>query len=118
MQQTNPSSQQPPQHLQQMQQFLYRQAAQGVHSSAAGVGGYSSVATPSTGIPTLPQDQGGLGMNSSGFQEEDRVIQHILELTNPLTREQALLELSKKREAYENLAPILWHSFGTKWFLF
>lgn len=45
-------------------------------------------------------------------QDDDKVIQHILELTSPATREQALLELSKKREAYENLAPILWHSFG------
>ncbi|KAJ3189051.1 Cell differentiation protein rcd1 [Entophlyctis luteolus] len=30
----------------------------------------------------------------------------------PDRREQALIELSKKREAYEDLAPILWHSFG------
>lgn len=52
-------------------------------------------------------------MNNPAFQEEDAVIQHILELTNPQTREHALLELSKKREAYENLAPILWHSFGS-----
>jgi CCR4-NOT transcription complex subunit 9 len=44
--------------------------------------------------------------------EEDKVYQYILELTNPATREQALLELSKKREAYEDLAPILWYSFG------
>ena len=45
-------------------------------------------------------------------QEEDLIYHHILELTVPHTREQALLELSKKREAYEDLAPILWHSFG------
>lgn len=44
--------------------------------------------------------------------EEDTVYQYILDLTSPATREQALLELSKKREAYEDLAPILWHSFG------
>ncbi|KAI8895336.1 hypothetical protein BC833DRAFT_601572 [Globomyces pollinis-pini] len=44
--------------------------------------------------------------------EEDKIYQHILDLTLPSTREQALLELSKKREAYEDLAPILWHSFG------
>ncbi|KAJ3211763.1 hypothetical protein HDU82_005007 [Entophlyctis luteolus] len=30
----------------------------------------------------------------------------------PDRREQALVELSKKRDAYEDLAPILWHSFG------
>lgn len=34
-------------------------------------------------------------------------------LTNPEQREKALLELSKTREAFENLAPILWHSVGT-----
>jgi CCR4-NOT transcription complex subunit 9 len=44
--------------------------------------------------------------------EEDKVYQYILDLTNPTTRELALLELSKKREAYEDLAPILWYSFG------
>lgn len=28
-------------------------------------------------------------------------------------RESALLELSKRRETFADLAPILWHSFGT-----
>lgn len=32
---------------------------------------------------------------------------------NPKTREGALLELSKKREGFGDLAPILWHTFGT-----
>ena len=36
-----------------------------------------------------------------------------VQLTNPEQRESALLELSKKREAFSDLAPILWHSFGT-----
>lgn len=44
--------------------------------------------------------------------EEDKIYALILDLTNPTTRESALLELSKKREAYEDLAPILWHSYG------
>jgi CCR4-NOT transcription complex subunit 9 len=35
------------------------------------------------------------------------------QLTNPEQRESALLELSKKREAFSDVAPILWHSFGT-----
>ena len=43
------------------------------------------------------------GPGTGGANEEDMIIQHILELTSPVTREQALLELSKKREAYENL---------------
>uniref|UniRef100_A0A7S1CCS5 Cell differentiation protein rcd1 n=1 Tax=Bicosoecida sp. CB-2014 TaxID=1486930 RepID=A0A7S1CCS5_9STRA len=35
------------------------------------------------------------------------------QLTRPELREGALLELSKKREEYPDLAPVLWHSFGT-----
>ena len=37
----------------------------------------------------------------------------ILQLANADQRESALLELSKKREAFPDLAPVLWHSFGT-----
>ena len=37
----------------------------------------------------------------------------MLDLTNPSTKETALLELSKKRESFPELAPYLWHSFGT-----
>lgn len=39
--------------------------------------------------------------------------QLVLDLVNPGTRETALLELSKKRESFPELAPYLWHSFGT-----
>lgn len=38
---------------------------------------------------------------------------HILELTSPTKREVALFELSKKREEFPDIAPILWHSYGT-----
>ena len=37
----------------------------------------------------------------------------LLDLVIPVTREIALLELSKKREAFTEFAPILWRSFGT-----
>jgi len=37
----------------------------------------------------------------------------VLQLTNPEQRESALLVLSKKRENYPDLAPVLWHSYGT-----
>lgn len=43
----------------------------------------------------------------------EKVLQWINELSNPETRETALLELSKKRETVSDLAPMLWHSFGT-----
>lgn len=39
--------------------------------------------------------------------------QLVLELTIPEHRENALLDLSKKREFFQDLAPMLWHSFGT-----
>lgn len=48
-----------------------------------------------------------------GAADKERIYQLVLELTNTDTRESALLELSKKREAVPELAPILWHSFGT-----
>lgn len=51
------------------------------------------------------------------LQEKEKTLTHIyalvMELTNPDKRETALLELSKKREAVPDLAPILWNSFGT-----
>jgi len=37
----------------------------------------------------------------------------VLELTNQDNRDRALLELSKKREYFSDLAPILWYSVGT-----
>jgi len=42
-----------------------------------------------------------------------RCNQLVLELTASEQRESGLLELSKKRESVPDLAPILWHSFGT-----
>lgn len=45
--------------------------------------------------------------------DREKIYQWILELTNPETRENALLELSKKREVVPDLAPMLWNSFGT-----
>jgi len=37
----------------------------------------------------------------------------VAQLTNSETREAVLLELSKKREIFLDLAPVLWHSYGT-----
>jgi CCR4-NOT transcription complex subunit 9 len=49
--------------------------------------------------------------------EEQRVYTLILELTSSADREHALSELSKIRESFDNLALLLWHSFGTNSFL-
>lgn len=58
----------------------------------------SAVVSPSVGVSVA---------------DRERIYQWILELNSPETREIALLELSKKREVVPDLAPILWHSFGT-----
>jgi CCR4-NOT transcription complex subunit 9 len=55
-------------------------------------------------------------MNALPNQQQvdmDKIYQWIVELSSPDTRENALLELSKKREVVADLAPMLWHSFGT-----
>nr|CAG4644934.1 EOG090X09A7 [Leptodora kindtii] len=45
--------------------------------------------------------------------DREKIYLWINELANPETRESALFELSKKREVVPDLAPMLWHSFGT-----
>ncbi|XP_069122351.1 LOW QUALITY PROTEIN: CCR4-NOT transcription complex subunit 9-like [Argopecten irradians] len=45
--------------------------------------------------------------------DREKIYLWIVELTGPDTRENALQELSKKREVVPDLAPMLWHSFGT-----
>ncbi|PSR73779.1 hypothetical protein PHLCEN_2v10349 [Hermanssonia centrifuga] len=44
--------------------------------------------------------------------EEQKIYGLVIDLLDPATRESALLELSKKREQYDDLALVLWHSFG------
>jgi CCR4-NOT transcription complex subunit 9 len=61
---------------------------------------------------------GGMGVGGDhgaggGMSEDDRkTMEWIVQLLNAQTRETALLELSKKREAVPELALVLWHSFG------
>ncbi|ESN91354.1 hypothetical protein HELRODRAFT_70559 [Helobdella robusta] len=52
-------------------------------------------------------------VNQAQQVEREKIFQWILELANIDTKENALLELSKKREVVQDLAPMLWHSFGT-----
>ena len=60
-------------------------------------------------ILAQPVQDGGVG----GQDDAEKIFMLVLELTNPEQRESALLELSKRRETFADLAPILWHSFGT-----
>lgn len=60
---------------------------------------------------------GGAGAGSASAAQEPRKMasaeQLVLDLCDRELRENALLELSKKREIFQDLAPLLWHSFGT-----
>lgn len=51
--------------------------------------------------------------NNQAPIEKEKVFQLVLDLTSPEARENALLVLSKKRDSIPELAPLLWHSFGT-----
>ena len=68
----------------------------------------TAVASQQPGATAAAQQQ----QQQQQYLDEEKVYALILDLTLPEARESALLELSKKREAYEGLAPILWHSFG------
>ena len=81
------------------------------------------------GYPDTPGlGAGGMGQPPPGYMnamalsqqveapldENGQIFQLVINLMSPDTRENALLELSKKREQYEDLAIILWHSFGAQ----
>merc|ERR1719329_743444 len=51
--------------------------------------------------------------SADGQEDSEKIFILVAELTNPEQRESALLELSKRRETFVDLAPILWHSFGS-----
>lgn len=68
-------------------------------SSVLGVGGRVQNTGPSVGVTPNPR--------------VDEVYHLVQDLRVAERREHALLELSKRRESLTDLAPILWHSFGT-----
>lgn len=47
-------------------------------------------------------------------EEQRKILEWVAQVLNASTREAALLELSKKREQVQELALILWHSFGER----
>ena len=96
---------------------------QGLLSSSNSVGSASlsrqqppsAIGTPSNLFVGAPGPSSSLQQQqqstSSGGMEE--LLPLVMQLTNPEQREGVLLELSKKRESFQDLAPILWHSVGT-----
>ncbi|XP_019251790.1 PREDICTED: cell differentiation protein RCD1 homolog [Nicotiana attenuata] len=75
-------------------------------SFSIGVGGFGSggAAASSSSAVGAPADK------DRKMQSAEQLV---LDLSNPDLRENALLELSKKRELFQDLAPLLWNSFGT-----
>ena len=58
---------------------------------------------------TLPH---GLSPGLPVTNDENNIYNLVIDLLDPDTREAALVELSKKREQYDDLALVLWHAFG------
>ncbi|CAD2094777.1 cell differentiation protein, putative [Plasmodium vinckei brucechwatti] len=58
---------------------------------------------PGSSIRVAPNDD----------EEKKKIYQLIFDLCFSEKRESALLELSRKREKYHDIAPVLWNSFGT-----
>ncbi|XP_052207758.1 uncharacterized protein LOC127811693 isoform X3 [Diospyros lotus] len=67
----------------------------------------SPFAGPSSPDPSASGTQGSKDRDMQSLQ------QLVLDLSDRGLRENALLELSKKRELFQDLAPLLWNSFGT-----
>ena len=97
-----------PAHLSHQQVNQYMNALQGglglPVGVGVGVGGLGGVGLSAGGV-------GGMAGVSPGH-EEGKLFSLVIDLMEPNMRETALLELSKKREQYDDLAMILWHSFG------
>jgi CCR4-NOT transcription complex subunit 9 len=75
----------------------------------------SHILSSSTGKLLLSSKHGsptGAEHPKNSQSENEKIHYLIVDLLNPLTRELALLELSKKREQWDDLALVLWHSFG------
>jgi CCR4-NOT transcription complex subunit 9 len=111
-----------PQHLQQAQQQQAQQQQQQhanlqQYNRLAAVGASNPGAASNNNMPVVPGGEHRAGIaagEGQGMSEDDRkTMEYITQLLNASTRETALLELSKKREAVPELALVLWHSFGT-----
>lgn len=85
-----------------------------VGMNANGLGGNLGGIGTAAGLGNVGMPQVGAGMAGSvaGVQDDDKIYALVIDLLDPETRDTALLELSKKREQYDDLALVLWHSFG------
>jgi len=78
--------------------------------------------TPHPPVPQFISDAHalphGLSPGLPVTNDENNIYNLVIDLLDPETREAALLELSKKREQYDDLALVLWHAFGQPPFLY
>jgi hypothetical protein len=63
-------------------------------------------------VPHQPVAQFMPNNSALAVHEDGKIYSLVIDLMDPNSREGALLELSKKREQYDDLALVLWHSFG------
>jgi hypothetical protein len=78
--------------------------------------GASGQASNNSSINSGQQQQQISGSNNSNSDtpvSSERIACWITELLSSTTRENALMELSRKREKVVDLAVLLWHSFGS-----
>jgi CCR4-NOT transcription complex subunit 9 len=77
--------------------------------------------TPHPPVPQFINDPHTLphGLSTSlpiTTNDENNIYALVIDLLDPESRESALLDLSKKREQYDDLALVLWHAFGQPYF--
>jgi hypothetical protein len=85
-------------------------------NSNGGSGPPSAGASGQNSSGILGQQQQSSGPNNPANDTPDspeRIACWITELLSSTTRENALMELSRKREKVVDLAVLLWHSFGS-----
>lgn len=83
------------------------------HQPGANIFGGMFGGPPGVGAGLNPQQQ--IAQQQQQQQhEEGKIYALVIDLMDVSTRESALLELSKKREQYDDLALVLWHSFGER----
>jgi CCR4-NOT transcription complex subunit 9 len=104
-----------PQQQQQQQQQLHPGAAAHYNNRPPANSNASQTASLASGLTPSSSDHRAASLASAdGNMSDDdrRTLEYIAQLLNPVQRETALLELSKKREQVTELALVLWHSFG------
>ena len=72
-------------------------------------GNQLAIHTPDHSLAAMMEGSPALTM----AHEEHKIYTLVIQLLDPGSRESALLELSKKRVQVDELALVLWHSFGT-----